>query len=112
MPRNKDRFSSFPRGTKVKMTDGKKKRVEDLKPGDEIATSSGSATVTGRIDPLSDVSASLLVKLGSIAVHADEMMSPQGHMVDKYALKTLLEDKEVTEWLASMNKLAMLPVKR
>lgn len=57
-------------------------------------------------------SISLLVKLGSIAVHVDELLSPAGHDVDKYALNSLLIDREVVEWRQQMDKLAMLPVKR
>jgi len=54
----------------------------------------------------------LLVKLGSIAVHVDEMLSVHGHEFDKVALQQLLADAEVKEWIAAMTKLAMLPVKR
>jgi hypothetical protein len=55
---------------------------------------------------------SLLIKLGSIAVHADEYLSPQGHPFDKVAIDNLLKDYEVQRWIQQMNKLAMLPVKR
>ena len=54
----------------------------------------------------------LLCKLGSIAVHADELLSPDGHQFDRAALNTLLTDPEVKEWLAAMDKAAMLPKKR
>lgn len=54
----------------------------------------------------------LLVKLGSIAVHVDEMMSPDGHQFDKTTLEVLLRDAEVVEWLAAMDKLALIPRKR
>jgi len=37
---------------------------------------------------------SLLLKLGSIAVHAEEMLSPGGHVFDRAALKALLSDSE------------------
>lgn len=62
-------------------------------------------------DPLKP-SASVLVKLGSIAVHIDEMLSLTGHKFDRFALETVLYDPEIKEWLASMDKLAMLPKKR
>lgn len=62
-------------------------------------------------DPLKP-SASLLVKLGSIAVHVEELLSPSGHKVDKAALDTLLRDAEVIEWRKSMDAMALLPVKR
>lgn len=55
---------------------------------------------------------STLVKLGSIAVHADEALGPGGHHYDLTALRTLLSDPEVVEWLDSMDKLALLPKKR
>lgn len=54
----------------------------------------------------------LLVKLGSIAVHADEILSPYREAVDVDAIKTLLDDAEVRKWLAQMSKAAFLPVKR
>jgi hypothetical protein len=54
----------------------------------------------------------VLVKLGSIAVHVDEMLSPRGHPVDKVALQTLLDDAELKDWLAQMSAMAMLPLKR
>ncbi len=55
---------------------------------------------------------SLLCKLGSIAVHADEMLSPGGHEFDRVALMGLLKDQEVVAWLESMGKMAMIPKKR
>lgn len=61
----------------------------------------------------------LLIKLGSIAVHADEihpkrgeMFSKDAHPFDVEALRTLLDDQEVKEWLSGMDKLAFLPKKR
>lgn len=63
------------------------------------------------MDPLKPGPA-LLVKLGSIAVHTDEMLSPGGHTFDRHALNTLLTDPEVIEWRAAMDKMAMLPVMR
>ena len=56
--------------------------------------------------------AALLVKLGSIAVHADEMLSPDGHEFDRITIKQLLADDEVAAWIKQMSGLAMLPVKR
>ena len=55
---------------------------------------------------------SVLCKLGSIAVHVQEMLSAKGHHFDKLALESLMMDKEVTDWLYDMDKLAMLPKKR
>jgi hypothetical protein len=57
-------------------------------------------------------SPALLCKLASVAVHADELMSPDGHQFDKAALETVLRDAEVIEWLAAMTKAGMAPVKR
>lgn len=56
---------------------------------------------------------SLLCKLGSIAVHADELADPRtGHIFDKHALEMLLADPEVVSWMKAMSKMGMLPVKR
>jgi hypothetical protein len=55
-------------------------------------------------------SLSLLVKLGSIIVHVEEVMSPQRHNFDVIAIKSLLSDGEVKNWLKAMGPL--LPVKR
>jgi hypothetical protein len=57
-------------------------------------------------------SLSLLVKLGSIAVHVDEMLSPLGHGWDGEALKPLLADPEVTAWIEQMTAEGLLPVQR
>ena len=54
----------------------------------------------------------LLCKLASIAVHADELLSPLGHEVDKHALTQAMADGEVKEWLAAMGATGMAPVKR
>lgn len=62
-------------------------------------------------DPLKP-SAGVLVKLGSLAVHIEEMMSPQGHTFDRAAIQTLLDDQELRAWLKEMDKLAFLPRKR
>ena len=68
-------------------------------------------------DPLKP-SATLLIKLGSIAVHADEMntygFNPTEHAFnfDRGSLITLFNDPEVTAWISAMTKMAFLPVKR
>lgn len=64
-----------------------------------------------KTDPLKP-SASLLIKLGSVIVHQEELMSPKGHTFDKHALETVRNDPEVVAWLAQMTKMAFLPVKR
>lgn len=52
----------------------------------------------------------LQVKLGSIAVHADELLGPDGHAFDRVALADLLQDAELRAWVQSMGPL--LPLKR
>ncbi len=54
----------------------------------------------------------LLIKLGSIAVHADEFTSLGGHEVDQLALRQGLDDPDVKAWLAKMTEMALVPVKR
>jgi hypothetical protein len=54
----------------------------------------------------------LLVKLGSIVRHAEEAASDEGHPFDTLAVKTLLDDPDVVDWLAAMDRLGLLPVKR
>lgn len=64
---------------------------------------------------MSDVlnpSPALLCKLGSIVVHADELLSPKGHPFDKEALLSLFQDDEVNQWIDGMRTLAMIPEKR
>jgi hypothetical protein len=57
-------------------------------------------------------SLNVLVKLGSIAVHAKEMTSPDGHAFDKIALDTLLKDPDIVTWLAEMDQNSFLPKMR
>jgi hypothetical protein len=75
-------------------------------------TGCGNPNLATPKDTLLSPSLSTLVKLGSIAVHVDELFSSDGHEFDKLAIQNLLNDSEVVEWLAGMQKLAMLPVKR
>jgi hypothetical protein len=56
--------------------------------------------------------ASLLCKLASVAVHADEMLSNDGHEFDRLALGAALSDPEVREWLDTMTAAALAPRKR
>lgn len=55
-------------------------------------------------------SARLLSKIGSLIVHAEEMVSPDGHFVDATVLTALMNDPEVRNWIAAMGPL--LPQKR
>ncbi len=55
----------------------------------------------------------LLVTLGSIVVHTEEMLdTKKGHVFDLETLQAMLNSKEIQEWLAEMNKMALIPVKR
>ena len=54
----------------------------------------------------------LLAKIGSLIVHAEEMISEDGHAVDRAALASGLLDTEVQDWLRAMGEMAMVPVKR
>lgn len=56
--------------------------------------------------------AALLCKLGSIAVHVDEMLSADGHLYDRAVLTSLLSDPDVVEWITAMSKMQMVPQKR
>jgi len=64
-----------------------------------------------KTDPLAP-SAALLIKLGSVIVHQEELMSPHGHEFDKYALEAVRNDPDVVAWLNAMTKQGFLPVKR
>jgi len=55
---------------------------------------------------------SLLIKLGSIAVHAEELLSPDGREADKSALLGLLADSEVRVFLDAKENAVYLPLKR
>lgn len=61
---------------------------------------------------IEDMPLGLAVKLGSIARHADELLSPGGHEADANAIRSLLTDPEVAEWMAHADSMALLPVKR
>jgi len=57
-------------------------------------------------------SVGLLVKLGSLIVHYQELNSRGGHEFDKSAIDTLENDPEVRSWLDHMTKVGFLPLKR
>lgn len=57
-------------------------------------------------------SATLLCKLGSAVVHADEYFSDKGHEIDRASFVQLLNDPEVQDWIKVMDAMAMLPKKR
>jgi hypothetical protein len=59
----------------------------------------------------------LLVKLGSIAVHADEYLNDphktaMSDLADRETIQSLLGDPEVSDWIEKMSEKAMLPVQR
>lgn len=54
----------------------------------------------------------LLCKLGSIVVHVDEGAGEGGHQFDWTAVRQLLADREVQQWIEAMTKAGFLPVKR
>ncbi len=53
----------------------------------------------------------LAMKLGGIAIHAEEWIET-GEPLDLEALKALLSDEEVQQWLNKMSDLALVPLKR
>ena len=67
------------------------------------------STIKLEADPRTP-SLALLVKLGSIVVHADEFTKPGGHEFDMIAMRRLIDDPEVKAWVKLMG--AFLPLKR
>jgi len=65
--------------------------------------------MTAKVNPLQP-SVQLLSKLGSIIVHAEELLGLMGHAFDKVALGALFNDPEVRTWIKAMGP--FLPVKR
>ena len=57
-------------------------------------------------------SISLLSKLGSALVHADEYLGSDGHNFDLLEFRDLLKDAEVQTWLIQGTKSGLLPIKR
>lgn len=60
-------------------------------------------------DPLKP-SLATLSKIGSIVVHTQELFGPMGHTFDRIAMKALLADEDVNEWIKQMT--VYLPRKR
>lgn len=54
----------------------------------------------------------VLAKLGSIVGHVDEGLEETGHPLDVAAVRALLADPEVVEWMAEMGERGLVPVKR
>jgi len=57
------------------------------------------------------VNTSTALKLASLVVHVEEMLSPDGREADRSAILGLLSDSEVRDFLASIDPV-LLPVKR
>ena len=55
---------------------------------------------------------SLVVKLASLARHAEELLEGSGHSLDVEAIRGLVSDPEVQEAFSYLDGLALLPVKR
>ena len=64
------------------------------------------------VDEVHNPGSSLLMKLGSAIVHADEALGPVDSPLDISLFRSLLKDKEVSRWLADMTALGLLPTKR
>jgi hypothetical protein len=58
-----------------------------------------------------ELTVALMVKLASVVVHVEELLSSDGHEFDQKALEGLVIDAEVKEWLRSIPSV-LLPVKR
>lgn len=56
--------------------------------------------------------ASELTKIGSIVRHVEEGLEENGHPLDVIAVRALLADEDVVDWLGRMDELGLLPVKR
>lgn len=57
-------------------------------------------------------SVGVAIKLASIAVHAEELLSPGGHPFDAEIVRSLLSDGELRAYLDVLAARALLPVKR
>ncbi len=58
-----------------------------------------------------DIFDTLVIKLMSLAVHAEEYIET-GEVLDAEAIRGLLTDPEVQERRGALDELALLPVKR
>lgn len=62
-------------------------------------------------DPPNILTFALSVKLGALVVHADEATSIEAHAFDAAAMRSLVDDPEVQDWLGRFAP-GLLPVKR
>lgn len=54
----------------------------------------------------------LIIKLGSIITHYEELNSPGGHPMDQTAIDSLMANADVVECFENMRKAGFLPTKR
>ena len=54
----------------------------------------------------------LLIKIGSLITHYQELNSPDGHELDQATITALEADEDVQQWLKQMDDNAFLPKKR
>lgn len=62
-------------------------------------------------DPLTPTP-QVLIALGSLVVHYEELTSPGGHPNDRAAIDSIRNHPDVRAWFEQMDKMAFLPVKR
>ena len=62
--------------------------------------------------PVIVMQCALAAKVGSILVHVEEALSSDAHEFDWAAARSLLGDAEVVEWVRSLQRMALVPVKR
>lgn len=70
-----------------------------------------SAWARGALDAM-EPHPRVTIKLGSLARHAEEALSGDGHHMDQVAIEGVLADPEVQAWMKAADKRALLPVKR
>lgn len=58
------------------------------------------------------MSVALQAKVGSLIAHVEEMLAPDGHLLDVAATRALIEDPEVVEWMNDLRERSLLPVRR
>src|SRR5438876_771641 len=86
---------------RAKRTSGKKLRQAVAKDTDAQIRDTRTPELASIVDPLKP-DLQLLIKLGSIAVHAEEFLSSNRHEVDIAAMQTLFSDPAVQAWITEM----------
>jgi len=77
---------------------------------DTMYTEHGRACLLAATIVESAMDLALASKLASVVVHADELLSDDGHRFDLEALRQVVNDPAVAAWVKSLGPLA--PVKR